>query len=293
MCLEKMINIETFKIAQSLCSVSADDETVTFTNRLDDLYALLSGYLLALKAGGLMIPTHERLNLLANSLKYLSLRFMDLTLRLQLMDWFWHKASEEKTQDEFFFYVYSPLFIKDFHIDVIGVMDAIAPIVILATQDLKEEDKIKLPGFPDVLPESRRSYREHLPVDLRAIVDETLRWWPQVKKIRDIVTHRDHLKLVFGPPTEGKLFQVYDPENRPQILDEVLLYKPGSNVVNFEKYASFLWAELLVLLDRLGQSVANHTKHTLHPMSLRETKLMFIVRSWDEIVREIESTNAI
>ncbi len=283
-----MINVETFKIAQRLCSVNADEETVTFTNSLDDLSAELSGYLFALKAGGVMIPTHDRLNLLVNSLKYLSLRLTDLTLRLQLMDWFWHKTSEEKTQGEFFFYAYSPLFIKDFHIDVSGVMDAIAPIVILATQDLKEEDKIKMPSLSDILPESRRSYREHLPDDLRTIIDETLRWWPQVKKIRDIVTHRDHLKLVFGPPTEGKLFQVYDPENRPQILHKALLYKSGKNVVDFEKYASFVWAELLVLLDRLGQSVANHTKHSVHQMSMRETKLMFIVRSWDEMVRELE-----
>jgi hypothetical protein len=287
-----MINVETFKIAQRLCSVNADEETVTFTNSLDDLHASLSGCLLALKAAGLMSPTYERLDLLANSLKYLSLRFMDLTLRLQLMDWFWCKSCQDKTQDDLFFYAYAPLFIKDFHIDISGVMDAIAPIAILATQDLKEEDKIKLPGFSDVLPESKRSYREHLPDDLRTIVDETQRWWPQVKKIRDIVTHRDHLKLVFGPATAGKLFQVYDPENRPLILDEVLLYKPGNNVVNFEKYASFLWAELLVLLDRLGQSVASHKSYTLQQMSLRQTKLMFIVRSWDEIVRELEGSNA-
>jgi len=283
-----MINVETFKIAQKLCSVNADEQTVTFTNSLDDLHALLAGYLLALKGPGLTFPTHERLNLLVNSLKYLSLRFMDLTLRLQLMDWFWCKSCQDRTQDDLFFYAYAPLFIKDFHIDISGVMDAIAPIAILATQDLKEEDKTRPPGFPDVLPESKRSYRYHLPDDLRTIVDETQRWWPQVKRIRDIVTHRDHLKLVFGPPTEGKLFQVYDPENGPQILDEPLLYKRGNNVVNFEKYASFLWAELLVLLDRLGQSVAKHTSYSLQQMSLRQTKLMFIVRSWDEMVRELE-----
>ncbi|MBM4141838.1 MAG: hypothetical protein FJ242_10245 [Nitrospira sp.] len=288
-----MIKVETFKIAQKLCSVNTDEETVTFTNSLDDLHAQLSMSLLSLRAAGLKNLTHKRLELLANALSYLSLRFIDLTLRLQLMDWFWYKACQNKTQDDLFFHAYAPLFIKDFHIDVSSMMDAIAPIVILATQDLKEEDKIRLPSFSDVLPESKRSYREHLPNDLRAIVDERLRWWPNVKKIRDIVAHRDHLKLVFGPPTEGKLFQVYDQKNTPQILDEVLLYKSGHNVVNFEKYASFLWAELLVLLDRLGQSVANHTKYTLQQISSHQTKLMFIVRSWYEITREIESSNEI
>lgn len=60
-----MINVETFKIAQSLCSVNADEETVTFTNSLDDLEASLSMYLLGLKAAGLMSPRYERLDLLA------------------------------------------------------------------------------------------------------------------------------------------------------------------------------------------------------------------------------------
>ena len=59
-----MINVETFKRAQRLCSVNTDEETVTFTNSLDDLHASLYGSLLALKAAGLMSPTYERLTYL-------------------------------------------------------------------------------------------------------------------------------------------------------------------------------------------------------------------------------------
>jgi len=286
---DKMISIGTFRIAQTLCSVNNDEQTVTFTDSLENLYATLSTYLLAVKAARLPNLNYEHLNLLGHYLNYLSLRITDLTLRLQLMDWFWCKSWQEERQDELLFYAYAPLFIKDFHIDVIAVMDAIAPIVILATQDLKEEDQTRLPGFPDILPESKRSYRQHLPDDLRAIIDETLRWYPQVKAIRDLLAHRDHLKLVYGLPSDGKLFQVYDKEKRPQIIDEVLLFKPGNNVVDFEKYASFIWAELLVLLHRLGQSVASHAKISLHQMFLRQTKLLFIVRSWEAIIREVEN----
>ncbi len=102
--------------------------------------------------------------------------------------------------------MYLGMAIKDFHVDVVSLMDSVAPALIQINGQLKPKDKKTLPGWPDIQPGSNRGYRQNLPDDLRELVDSANRWLPTVKKVRDVLTHRDHHTLIFGKPSDGILY---------------------------------------------------------------------------------------
>ena len=95
---------------------------------------------------------------------------------------------------------------------------------------------------------TKRSYRRKLSVD---------RWLPLVKKIRHILTHREHENIVFATSKEGLLFQIYDNEMQASIVIPEVLYVSGKNVIDFELYSAFILSELFVLIDNLGYVIAN------------------------------------
>jgi len=73
-----------------------------------------------------------------------------------------------------------------------------------------------------------------------------------------MLTHREHLKIVFGAATDGVLFQVYTPENAAMIVDAHLFWPGGDHVVDFRLYSAAVLAELLAFLDEVGTVLGTH-----------------------------------
>lgn len=202
---------------------------------------------------------------LSDSFNYTSKRLTDILIRLDEIDWKRTSLTydlEPKTFTHpidpivFNYGNFLGLSIKDFHVDIISFMDSLAPVIIQAESSLKSEDRKKIPGWPDIQKESKRSYRANISDELCSAIDNCERWLPLIKKTRHLLTHRDHEQIVFGNPKEGLLFQIYDHEMRAGIVLPEILYTSGNNVVDFELYSAFILSELFVLIDDLGFLVA-------------------------------------
>jgi len=92
----------------------------------------------------------------------------------------------------------------------------------------------------------------HLDVSLK-------RWKPHVKRIRNFLVHREHIKAVYGRPEDGLLFQVYEKAkiDSPEIIQHALLYDKGNNVVVFKLYSALIISEVLWLLDEFSTWLDN------------------------------------
>ena len=143
----------------------------------------------------------ERAKSLSASISYVSRRFTELLMRLQEIEWKKEALAYDPTRDGFDLItdrtanrwrMFMALAIKDFHVDIGSLMDALAPVVIQAAGELKQKDQTKLPGWADVQCGTQRSYRATLPPNLLSVVDDADGWWPAVKKVRNLLTHQDH-----------------------------------------------------------------------------------------------------
>jgi len=230
------------------------------------------------------LKNFERYQALSGSFSYSSKRLTDILIRLQEISWKRSSLAYEIEPDTFappidpkvFNYSnYLGLSIKDFHVDIISFMDSLAPVIIQSEMDLKSKDKKNLPGWSDIEKNTNRSYRTKLSTDLCSAIDSCDRWLPLVKKIRHVLTHRKHENIVFIPPKEGLLFQIYDHEMQASIIIPEVLYVSGKNVVDFELYSAFILSELFVLIsdlgfllaDKLGLSGKSFTKMCIREIS--------------------------
>jgi hypothetical protein len=193
---------------------------------------------------------------LANLFEHTSLRLSDVLMRLEFIDSIQREFIEKDIK------IFSPwnrraaLLIKDFHIDIVSLMDSTAAVAIQGTIGLKHKDLKSLPGFADLLPNTSRSYRKDMGNDpVIKIVDSAEGWYEDVKKVRDLLTHRENLKIVYGLPSDGILFQVYEERHNPKILDATFLWPKGNNVVDFRLYSAFIVAESLLFLEDLATEV--------------------------------------
>ena len=189
---------------------------------------------------------------------YASQRLLELFQRMGQIEFQRKSFSLLEGEEANFWHIYAGLSIKDFHVDVASLMDSLAPVLIQVKGQLKRKDKKKLPGWADIQSGAKRSFRDSIPDDLIENIDTTERWWPGVKNIRHILTHRDHMKLIFGSPKEGILFQIYEGKYDPKILHSAFLWPSGSNVVDFSLYSSFILAEIMCLLEQFGTSISAH-----------------------------------
>jgi hypothetical protein len=201
--------------------------------------------------------TTAALSQLHRLFSYTSLRERDVFTRLSTIGYLRDLFSETQGDDAIPWYSIAALAIKDFHIDISALMDALAPVLIHATVGLKPKDLQKLPAFPDIQQGTQRSYRQALPDRVRELVDSTARWWPSAKRLRDVLAHREHEKVAFGHASSGVLVQVYEPGMVPLVAHPAFLWEPGNNVADFERYSAYLLAEVLVFMDDLGRELAS------------------------------------
>ena len=196
------------------------------------------------------------LEVLGEACSHAAERFLDLSVRMELIRLLRKGAEHEGAQGPTW-YLVGGLCIKDFHADVASFMDAISAVVIQATGGIAEKDLKRPPGWAAISGKrASGAYRRRLPRPIRDLIDATeTRWWTDIRDIRDATMHRQHYKVAFGDPKEGLLFQIYDGTGA-RIVDEVFLAPDGTNIVDFGKYSAFVTAEVLLLLDDLGQPLA-------------------------------------
>lgn len=195
----------------------------------------------------------KSLKVLARLFEHASLRLSDVLTRLNFIDAIQKEFVEKDIRLFSPWNVWASLLIKDFHLDVISLMDSTAAIAIEGTVDLKPKDLERPPDFSDLLPNTKRSYRSKMPEAVIRMFDSAyIGWYKDVKEVRDILAHREHTKIVFGIPKDGILFQVYESFYSPRILDACFLWPKGNNVVDFRLYSSFIVAETLLFMEDLS-----------------------------------------
>lgn len=181
-------------------------------------------------------------------------RQSDLLLRRYFIGWLRSEVIRHPEEHRELWRLFGRLAIKDFHGDLASLMDATAPIVILLHSELRAGQRWA-PGFAHLESEGRCSYRSDLPSDLIDLVDETRHWWPFVKDVRHTVFHRDHHRIVFGAPEDGFLFQIYDDQQRSLLTHPVFSAPIGTELVDFLLYSTWVFAEVLYYLNRLGLAI--------------------------------------
>lgn len=224
--------------------------------------------------------------LLVKMFNYTSLRTSDLFFRLEEINWLQDEFKKNEGKGVRSWHIFGALAIKDFHFDVSALMDSLATVIIQVSAGIKSKDQKNLPGFPDIQSGTKRSYRKKIPLDVINIIDATDRWWPSIKKIRDILTHREHYKLVFSGPNQGILFQIYVSGHKPKIIDDSFMWTSGRNVVDFRLYSSFVTAEILLFMEEIGVALAgqlNLRVETLTP-SWRIGEYQYLIDSMDRLI---------
>ncbi|MDY6911339.1 MAG: hypothetical protein SVM79_03145 [Chloroflexota bacterium] len=208
------------------------------------------------------IPNKEaKAKSLSDAINYASHRLTDVLARLQEIEWKKEVLSYETNLNVSAMVsdpwrMFMGLAVKDFHLDITSLIDSLAPVIIQADSELKNKDRIKFPSWADIQNNSKRSYRQQLSDTLRKIVDDTDRWFINIKNIRDLLTHREHDRIIFGNSKNGILFQINDQSRSATILLPAVLYQEGYNVVDFDLYCAFILAEVVLLFDDLGKAIA-------------------------------------
>lgn len=284
-----MLSLETLKLAKSLCVIDAEKGVAAFETSLGDLQAHLYDEMVLARAAGRLDSIPMKRRLMHRFLWYMSLRLSDWLGRMSFMDWIWSEFAEEENAESLAFYSFGALLIKDFHVDVSALMDSFAPVGILLSHDLDSGEQLKPPAFADIQKGTKRSYRDACCPALLDLVDDTERWWPTIKAIRDVMAHREHTKIVFGEPRQRiKMFQVYDAQMAPRIIEKALLRPSTNNIVDFEKYASFIFSEIVTFAQRLGDIIAAEMKIAIHGKFVHQTRSTYLVSNMDELIQSVE-----
>lgn len=197
---------------------------------------------------------------LARLFSYASLRLTDVFIRRGLVEFVRSQFASVFGEDAAGWYSFGALCIKDFHTDLGSLMDAVAPVILQACDCFDAQGEVRFPGFADIQRGTKRTFRSSLPTRVLETIDATEAWWPDVKLIRDTLTHREHHKIAFGGPAAGVLFQVYAPALSPKVVHPAFLWPTGQNVADFRRYSAYVLAEVLVFLEELGVALAEHLR---------------------------------
>ncbi|MFC2072616.1 hypothetical protein ACFLUU_07970 [Chloroflexota bacterium] len=266
-------SLELSRLRRASRLFKSNGRTDVLVTNLEGLGAELSNRAMAIgNAPGLAANIQEygdRAKKLSSAVNYASDRLGEVLARLRLINWLTDALSYQTPEDLIAqvsdpkvvaWRTYMGLAVKDFHTDLGSLMDALAPVVTQTERGLGAKQQKRPPGWSDLSGDESNArsskYRALVPQALLDIVDETKRWWPPIKSVRDIMTHREHDRIVFGNSEDGLLFQIYDRSRTPKIVLPQVLYSKGYNVVDFGLYSAFIVAEFLTLFDDIGNAIA-------------------------------------
>ena len=261
------IHLDLSRLHRARKLFAPNDSTDILVTSLEGLGVELGNRAMAIgKTQGLSTAMTEfvtRAGTLSAAINYASHRLTEVMIRHRQIGWMRAMLAYETKTDVFeqvsdpkavSWRLFMGIAVKDFHIDISSLMDALALVLIQTGSKPVSMDKDRLPGWSDV--RNKKSYRQQLAHDLLVIIDSTNRWWPAVKEVRDLVTHREHDRIIFGNSEDGLLFQIYDGRRSPTMLLPQVLYPKGHNVVDFDLYSAFVIAEMVMLFDDLGTAIA-------------------------------------
>lgn len=127
----------------------------------------------------------------------------------------------------------------------------------------------ELSQAPGTMPESfeklvnnRERYRAPLGA-MYTPLSRDFTWFYDLRAMRTAVAHRGAEPVVFGDPEHGILFQLHNDNYRKLILVPEFMHNP--NVVMFEPYIAYHFAELLSLLEAISVAAVSHI-HLNAPM---------------------------
>jgi len=294
--------LDLLKIKKARNLINASNSNYSLRTSFEGVGAIISNSTDSLKFMSSLSKNHDMVNdhrgqLLKNFFKYTSKRLTDILIRLQEINWKRTSLFYEVKPDTFthpidpIIYNYKNflgLSIKDFHVELISFMDSLAPVIILSESDLKLKNEKSVPGWPDITKYSKSSYRKKISTEFSTIIDNCKNWLNLIKENRNILTHRNHERIIFGEPKDGLLFQLYDEKLKPEIVLPEVMYNSGNNVVDFELYSAFILSEIFVLLDNLGILIAQKINIYNNPLSQ-----MYIREIPETVAKSIERLNCL
>lgn len=249
-----------------------------------------------MKQSGLRAATLRDSGQLARLFAYVSFRLGELLMRLRFMNWLQERCRVDGADYSFSWHNFAALAIKDFHVDLGSVVDAVAPVVLQAFANIDVAAEKKWPGFPDILKKGgsdrAAGYRELIDSNVLKTIDSTDRWWPAAKRVRDDLTHREHDKIVFGEPAQGIFFQLYTSDHAPKIIDARLMWSQNPHVVDFRLYSAAIVGELLSFLEELGEAIEAQLKlSTRHsPPSVHDDDFSYLVDPMKQLLLSLQTS---
>lgn len=203
-------------------------------------------------------------------------RLREVVVRRRYLDWLRQTFANLPCDERYYWTHFAGLAIKDFHADVASLLDAVAPMIILIDGQIKKCDRKRLPYFSWLEKKEGQnagSYRKNLELDLKEAVDATVEWLPHVREIRHILIHRKHSRLIFSGPQDGFLFQLSNDGEAPDVpivTHPVLLKTEYTNVADFELYSSWVLAEVIYFLDKIGRLIAERERFKIFEDRLKK-----------------------
>ena len=183
--------------------------------------------------------------------------FFSTLLLIHRLEWLRTTAQPRETVQELWNYMVG-LDIEHFHVKMRALMDYAAHAVAGAADHFGQ-----IPGesFYELYEWTNKSEGNcrRLGMELASLV-RSASWLMELRDIRDAVVHRGGRVMGFGNPEDGILFQVYRRASINPIVQRAP-FMSNKHVVDFQLYAAFYLAELLMFLKRLTDYI--RTRFTL------------------------------
>jgi hypothetical protein len=142
-------------------------------------------------------------------------------------------------------FYYAQVDIQSFHIEVRSIFDYVAK----AITGVSPKPKTMPPSFRRLL-EWVKKNPSRMSSDLRQLLLDQSDWFLQLRTVRDDLIHQGGYPLVFGSPSDGILFQIYQAQNVPRVVRPILMH--NQNVAYFDRYAALIIARTFCFLEAVA-----------------------------------------
>lgn len=184
-------------------------------------------------------------------------RFTDILTRLRLVE---HLKQDLYCDDNTMsgeWFGFGALCVKDFHIDVGSLMDALAAVIVTADVGFSGNKNDWMPSFSSIQNNQKnKANRSKLTERAKEVIDSSEIWWSLPKTIRDTVVHRAHLRMAFDSHDHGIFIQIYTGPGRTMIQDAFFQKEGNENVIDFRRYCAYVFTRILCFVDDVGEFVS-------------------------------------